>query len=237
MVELLHHVGRQRAVWVGHDWGSPVVWSLASHHPNHTVAVASASYFGINHFSTLHTNCQNVFDCKQTLGTWCWTPAADTSSSNCCSAPTLPTAQRTPLPITLRAPLQALAPASPVGVHVHAFGNSLCVGRLRLARGLGVALLVFQTLTISLQLLCGSHLHTPARTNRLVCAVLVAGARAGACDFHGGSCRLSKAHVPCRPVGVHAILRAELRTSHRSAVRQRPSTTYASLYQPTSNVD
>ena len=33
MLELLQSLGRERAVWVGHDWGSPVVWSLASHHP------------------------------------------------------------------------------------------------------------------------------------------------------------------------------------------------------------
>jgi len=28
-------------VWVGHDWGSPVVWNLASHHPERCVAVAN----------------------------------------------------------------------------------------------------------------------------------------------------------------------------------------------------
>ena len=33
--------GRDRAVSVGHDWGSPVVWSLASHHPERCHAVAS----------------------------------------------------------------------------------------------------------------------------------------------------------------------------------------------------
>src|SRR6266540_2154271 len=33
MLELLDAMGREKAVWVGHDWGSPVVWSLASHHP------------------------------------------------------------------------------------------------------------------------------------------------------------------------------------------------------------
>jgi pimeloyl-ACP methyl ester carboxylesterase len=138
MVELLHHVGRQRAVWVGHDWGSPVVWSLASHHPNHTVAVASASYFGINHFSTIRVNYRNDFDCKQTLGTWCWTTAADTTStSNCCSASKLLAVQRTPLPIALRAPLQSLALALPVCVpmctlsEIHSGLNAR-----RLARGL-----------------------------------------------------------------------------------------------------
>ena len=31
MLELLDTLGQKKAVWVGHDWGSPVVWSLASH--------------------------------------------------------------------------------------------------------------------------------------------------------------------------------------------------------------
>jgi len=30
-----------QAVWVGHDWGSPVVWSLASHHPERCFGVAN----------------------------------------------------------------------------------------------------------------------------------------------------------------------------------------------------
>ena len=34
-------VGRDRAVWVGHDWGSPVVWNIASHHPDRCHAVAN----------------------------------------------------------------------------------------------------------------------------------------------------------------------------------------------------
>jgi len=33
MLDLLAHLGRERAIWVGHDWGSPAVWSLARHHP------------------------------------------------------------------------------------------------------------------------------------------------------------------------------------------------------------
>jgi len=41
MLELLHALGREKAVWVGHDWGSPVVWSLASHHPDRCFAVAN----------------------------------------------------------------------------------------------------------------------------------------------------------------------------------------------------
>jgi pimeloyl-ACP methyl ester carboxylesterase len=41
MLELLHALGREKAVWVGHDWGSPVVWSLASHHPDSCFGVAN----------------------------------------------------------------------------------------------------------------------------------------------------------------------------------------------------
>ena len=41
MLELLASLGREQAVWVGHDWGAPVVWSLASHHPERCVAVAN----------------------------------------------------------------------------------------------------------------------------------------------------------------------------------------------------
>jgi pimeloyl-ACP methyl ester carboxylesterase len=41
MLELLGSLGRERAIWIGHDWGSPVVWSLASHHREHCVGVAN----------------------------------------------------------------------------------------------------------------------------------------------------------------------------------------------------
>jgi pimeloyl-ACP methyl ester carboxylesterase len=41
MLELLESLGRDRAIWIGHDWGSPVVWSLATHHPERCIAVAN----------------------------------------------------------------------------------------------------------------------------------------------------------------------------------------------------
>ena len=41
MLELLDSLGHQRAIWVGHDWGSPVVWSLASHHPDRCFGVVN----------------------------------------------------------------------------------------------------------------------------------------------------------------------------------------------------
>src|SRR5262249_44920408 len=59
MVELLDSLGRRRAVWVGHDWGSPVVWNLASHHPDRCDAVANlcVPYYtidrGLDHTLTL----------------------------------------------------------------------------------------------------------------------------------------------------------------------------------------
>ena len=41
MIGLLDALGRERAIWVGHDWGSPVVWNIASHHPDRCDAVAN----------------------------------------------------------------------------------------------------------------------------------------------------------------------------------------------------
>jgi len=41
MLELLKALGRETAVWVGHDWGAPVVWNIASHHPEACAGVAS----------------------------------------------------------------------------------------------------------------------------------------------------------------------------------------------------
>ena len=41
MIELLESLGREKTVWVGHDWGSPVVWAIASHHPDRCHGVAN----------------------------------------------------------------------------------------------------------------------------------------------------------------------------------------------------
>jgi len=41
MIDLLDGLGRDRAIWVGHDWGSPVVWNIASHHPDRCLGVAN----------------------------------------------------------------------------------------------------------------------------------------------------------------------------------------------------
>jgi len=41
MLSLADALGADSAVWVGHDWGSPTVWNIASHHPDRCRAVAS----------------------------------------------------------------------------------------------------------------------------------------------------------------------------------------------------
>jgi pimeloyl-ACP methyl ester carboxylesterase len=41
MIELLDSLGVQKAIWVGHDWGSPVVWNIAQHHADRCHGVAS----------------------------------------------------------------------------------------------------------------------------------------------------------------------------------------------------
>lgn len=41
MIELIDALGAQRAIFVGHDWGAPTVWSLAQHHPERCLAVAN----------------------------------------------------------------------------------------------------------------------------------------------------------------------------------------------------
>ncbi len=41
LLALLDHIGHERAVWVGHDWGCGPVWSVASHHPERCHGVAN----------------------------------------------------------------------------------------------------------------------------------------------------------------------------------------------------
>ena len=47
MIELLDHLGAEKAIFVGHDWGAPVVWSLAQQHADrcHGVANLCVPYF------------------------------------------------------------------------------------------------------------------------------------------------------------------------------------------------
>lgn len=41
MAGLADALGIEKAVWVGHDWGAPAVWSFASHYPERCHAVAN----------------------------------------------------------------------------------------------------------------------------------------------------------------------------------------------------
>ncbi len=41
MIELLDALGASKAVWVGHDWGSAVVWAIATHHADRCHGVAN----------------------------------------------------------------------------------------------------------------------------------------------------------------------------------------------------
>ena len=41
MIELLDALGAERAIWVGHDWGAPVVWAIAQHHPGRCHGIAN----------------------------------------------------------------------------------------------------------------------------------------------------------------------------------------------------
>jgi pimeloyl-ACP methyl ester carboxylesterase len=47
MAELHDHLGAGPAIWVGHDWGSPVAGALAAHHPERSrgVVLISVPYF------------------------------------------------------------------------------------------------------------------------------------------------------------------------------------------------
>jgi len=49
MIGLLDALGVEKAVWVGHDWGAPVVWGIASHHPErcHGVANLCVPYYSL----------------------------------------------------------------------------------------------------------------------------------------------------------------------------------------------
>lgn len=42
-LDLLHHLGREKAIWFGHDWGCGPLWSIASHHPEVCIAIIGMS--------------------------------------------------------------------------------------------------------------------------------------------------------------------------------------------------
>ncbi|MGB3473894.1 MAG: alpha/beta hydrolase [Mycobacterium sp.] len=43
LVGLLDDVGAEQAIWIGHDWGGPVVWNAAQLHPERVAAVVGLS--------------------------------------------------------------------------------------------------------------------------------------------------------------------------------------------------
>lgn len=59
LAEFIDHLGIDRAVWVGHDWGSVVVWGFAAHYPERCHAVASLNVpyrtveLGVEHLVSL----------------------------------------------------------------------------------------------------------------------------------------------------------------------------------------
>ncbi|SMQ54626.1 unnamed protein product [Zymoseptoria tritici ST99CH_3D7] len=40
MVALIDHLGRDEAIWIGHDWGCGAVWSFAEHYPERCIGAA-----------------------------------------------------------------------------------------------------------------------------------------------------------------------------------------------------
>lgn len=58
MIELIDSLGYEKALWIGHDWGSPVVWNIASHHPDRCHAVANLCV----PFSTLEHGIDKLID-------------------------------------------------------------------------------------------------------------------------------------------------------------------------------
>jgi pimeloyl-ACP methyl ester carboxylesterase len=41
LMALIDHLGAEKAIWVGHDWGAPAVWTVAQHRPERCHAVAN----------------------------------------------------------------------------------------------------------------------------------------------------------------------------------------------------
>ena len=59
MLALIEHLGREKAVWIGHDWGAPLVWQFAAHYPDRCAAVCAlcvpyrTAEFGIEYIASL----------------------------------------------------------------------------------------------------------------------------------------------------------------------------------------
>ncbi|MFA7594723.1 MAG: alpha/beta hydrolase [Novosphingobium sp.] len=75
MAEFVDALGAGQAVWIGHDWGSLVVWSFAAHYPEKCSAVASLCVpyrtveLGVDHLIT--TVDRSVYDPQEhPAGPW-----------------------------------------------------------------------------------------------------------------------------------------------------------------------
>lgn len=72
---LLAHVNQPAAIWIGHDWGSGVVWALAAHHPERCLAVINLCIpyrtieLGLEHLVSL-VNREVYPEDKFPLGQW-----------------------------------------------------------------------------------------------------------------------------------------------------------------------
>jgi soluble epoxide hydrolase / lipid-phosphate phosphatase len=58
-LDLLKHLGHDKAIWIGHDWGCGPLWAIASHHPEVCRAVVGISVpywtleLGLEHLVTM----------------------------------------------------------------------------------------------------------------------------------------------------------------------------------------
>ena len=77
MVALLDHLQKPKAVWIGHDWGAPVVWAFAAHYPEKCVAICNMCVpyrlieFGIDYIASLSD--RNIYPEKEMpAGQWAY---------------------------------------------------------------------------------------------------------------------------------------------------------------------
>jgi pimeloyl-ACP methyl ester carboxylesterase len=73
MIELVDSIGVEKAIWVGHDWGSPVVWSIAQHHSDrcHGVANLCVPYLPDGFLSVMSLVDRNIYpEDKFPAGQW-----------------------------------------------------------------------------------------------------------------------------------------------------------------------
>ena len=72
MHELHSSISSEPVVWVGHDWGSPVVWSIARHHPELVAGLASLCVpMGLEEGLSLDLIDRSVYPKKQfPVGQW-----------------------------------------------------------------------------------------------------------------------------------------------------------------------